>query len=191
VTDKPARTADLGGCLTRLAWTEDAVRAINDLSCRLAVIESPGPDRAELLAEATLLTSNIVHQLRSTLDNFVRELVILNGVAAPTRDNAFPIRRVDNSPSRKKLKTCLAGVSPKHVDVITDCQPWKWDDPAAHPLERLEELWNTDKHNLLQLVDSLPAPLEVGGRAGRTPHAPRCGLHRRNRARVRACASRR
>lgn len=146
-------SADLSGPLARVQWAEHGVRDLNESARQYALIFDRDPKAGEaLLLRAALQASNIVHQLRAALDNLVWDLVILNE-QEPTRANAFPIRTVNNSDSRRDVAKRLAGVDAQHVDVIESLQPWHpWqgeDDLDIHPLEQLEELWNVDKHRVL------------------------------------------
>jgi len=155
---------DFTTCTARLAWCELAVRDLNELSRQHALTVgdasiSPEGDTSLLMGGA-ILASNAVHQLRSTLDNLVRLLVVWNG-ETPSRVNAFPIVEVDNANGRKTFKRRLANVNSAHVAIIDRCQPYH--DPNGHPLLLLETLWNTDKHHVLGLIGAEEAVLPFAG----------------------------
>jgi hypothetical protein len=72
------RTASLAGPNARLRWAEARVQDLNEMSRQYALTLGE-VDPAETLLDASLLTSNIVHQLCSSLDNLVWQLVLLAG----------------------------------------------------------------------------------------------------------------
>jgi hypothetical protein len=118
------RQADLAGCIARIEWAEHAVRELNGLALERATMDDDEPvDDGSLLVRAALLASNVVHQLRSTLDNLVWQLVILNGEEPDSR-NAFPIFAVHNSKSRSEMAKKVRGTHKKHAALIEECQPY-------------------------------------------------------------------
>jgi len=102
---------------------------------------------------------NIVHQLRSTLDNLVWQLVILNQCRprGGIRGNCFPILLSEDPNFRfaKNTKNSLRGVEPTHRTAIQRLQPYEHPSgipPAENPIKLLSGLSNRDKHQELQLL---------------------------------------
>jgi len=155
---------DLSECLARVDWAERAVREINALGRQHAWVfqsDRAATDGPPLLMRARLTSSNVVHQLRSALDNLVWQLVIANG-REPSRANAFPIRS-DDPGGRRIFNDRLINVHEDHKAVIDRCQPWSWPRAARddHPLARLEAMWNADKHRVLAFAETRPERLEL------------------------------
>jgi hypothetical protein len=101
----------------------------------------------------------IVHDLRSALDQLVCQFVILNG-GVPDREHSFPVRGkepangfgvevrrewIDNGGRRRHGP--LFGVSDKAVALIERSQPYKGGNTSL--VSDLHELWNADKHQTL------------------------------------------
>ncbi len=113
-----------------------------------------------------IAASNIIHQLRATLDNLVWQLVILNRKEprGGPRGNSFPILFSDHDHHAfsQSTRNALCGVHPKHRALIEGLQPYK--HPAAgqpfgfHPLRLLRELSNEDKHQELKLAVGVHSP---------------------------------
>jgi hypothetical protein len=102
------------------------------------------------------MVGDFVHNLRSALDHFVWQLVLLDG-GKPSRESAFPVAthgqaywcvRKDGSPSIRDR--CLRGVSEAHRTRIDALQPYRAGEGAPeHALYLLNRLWNMDKHRVL------------------------------------------
>lgn len=95
-----------------------------------------------------LATGEIVHHLRSVLDNLVWQLVIANG-AVPDGDSEFPIAR-DYEWFDKVAPKKLRGVRPPVAALIRRLQPCHGRDreaAARHPLWVLNQLDIVDKHH--------------------------------------------
>jgi hypothetical protein len=90
-----------------------------------------------------------LHNLRSSLDHLVWQLVEQNG-GKPTGDTSFPILKVAPTPNRKGEKRppyIAGGVSSEALAVIDWAQPYQWEERyTEHPLWLLNQLWNIDKH---------------------------------------------
>lgn len=103
-----------------------------------------------------LLLGDFAHNLRSSLDHLVWQLVLL-AQAKPGRENQFPIAmsggaywcpRKDGTPGIRARS--LKGVSEKHRTMIDQTQPYTAGQLAKqHPLAILGDLSNVDKHRLL------------------------------------------
>jgi hypothetical protein len=118
-----------------------------------------------------VIVGDMVHNLRSALDHLVFELAFLGlrGKRIPER-TAFPVsgtRRNWNSPHVQN--DLLAGVMQKHRAMLYRAQPCYGlkDQPTPatsrrrkrHPATDLNNLWNEDKHRMIQLA--VAAPFEV------------------------------
>lgn len=167
-------TADFEGCFDRLKWVDHALRAFDE-EFRVWMLEhDPYPITVEYQAEADvhlfrlgthppparfgIITGNVIHQIRATLDNLIWQLVIANS-EEPTpgsRGNQFPIigDLKENRTFADYTSNSLAGVHPDYVAVIEGLQPYhnpEWG-PGLHPLALLADLSNTDKHQVLKLI---------------------------------------
>jgi hypothetical protein len=104
------------------------------------------------------IIGEIVHDLRSALEQLVWQLVLLNG-GKTRKSHTFPI--CDKEPSegfavemRRKWKSngrmCygpLCDISDDATTLIESCQPYK--GPNGVLLSQLHKLWNIDKHRTL------------------------------------------
>jgi hypothetical protein len=99
------------------------------------------------------IVGDVIHDLRSALDNLVWQLVIANG-CDPGRHNQFPIymkeaQFVDAVGRWKKAKRRagpLAGVAPHAWAEIYRLQPYRRAKPKFTALATLARLSNIDKH---------------------------------------------
>jgi hypothetical protein len=93
----------------------------------------------------SLIMGDALHNLRSTLDYLVCELVRVQG-NEPTTQTAFPI--FDNQELYQKGKARRTkGMSTVAVEAIDRIEPWR--DGEGHMLWRLHKLNNIDKHRIL------------------------------------------
>jgi hypothetical protein len=105
------------------------------------------------------MLGEIVHDLRSALDQLISQLVLLNG-GAPDYGHSYPIyatepkegfaevtRRQWTDKRGRKRHGPLFGVSDEALAVIEALQPYKRQDALL--LRRLHALWNIDKHEQL------------------------------------------
>ena len=123
------------------------------------VTTESAPDNDEYILKALLprdlflgysvSAGEIIHQLRSSLDHLLWQLVIANG-ARPDRFTGFPVAYKKAIYKRQGRK--IAGISGAAATLIEELQPFRSDDYASHPLYTLTELWNQDKHRLLLLT---------------------------------------
>ncbi len=68
--------------------------------------------------------------------------------AQPSTSTAFPIFRVDNGKTQKKIKTLTEGMRSDPITRIKDLQPYNAVDPDTDPLAILYDLSIEDKHRL-------------------------------------------
>jgi hypothetical protein len=100
------------------------------------------------LEELALIFSDIVGNLRSTLDYLVWQLVLLGG-RKPGRQTAFPIVKREKD-WRVQGGSALTGVSEEWAQLIEEMQPFqRFDRPDLHPLAILEHVNNITKHRFL------------------------------------------
>jgi len=118
------------------------------------------------------IVGDIVHNLRSCLDHLIYELAFL-GTRGGTRKpmpqrNAFPCSRTKaNWNGLYVRETLLAGVLEKHRALLYRAQPCHGRQDTTDPkilkrrsfsaFEDLNNLWNDDKHRMLQPVAMLPS----------------------------------
>jgi hypothetical protein len=100
------------------------------------------------LEDLSLIFSDIVGNLRSTLDYLVWQLVLLGGLK-PGRQTGFPIvRREKDWPVQGG--GALKGVPEEWAALIESMQPFhRFDRPDLHPLAILEHVNNLTKHRFL------------------------------------------
>jgi hypothetical protein len=100
------------------------------------------------LEDLSLIFSDIVGNLRSTLDYLVWQLV-LQGGRKPGRQTGFPIvKRARDWPVQGG--SALKGVAPEWAELIEAMQPFqRFDQPELHPLAILEHVNNLTKHRFL------------------------------------------
>lgn len=117
--------------------------------------------------QVPVIFGDALHNMRSLLDHVARLLVVANGgqpVDRPPGATAFPIHL--ERPNRRV--TINPGISAEAQAVVESLQPFLDPNPQQHPLWRLSELNNIDKHRLLHVtslsgaggVAFVPAPLD-------------------------------
>jgi hypothetical protein len=100
------------------------------------------------------IVGDILHELRSSLDWLVWQLVEENGAGEPGDNTGWPVLSVrptayKKGPTRGKHPPPYieGGVSDVALAVIDDAQPYQWEEAyAAHPLYVLHWLNIRDKH---------------------------------------------
>lgn len=112
-------------------------------------------------ARLGVIVSDVVHNLRSALDQLVWALTIHHQRRAPRepvgkrcwwRNVQFPICRYE-SDWRSEETRRLQGIRSDLRRLIKEEQPFaSGQDPDRHPLWVLQELWNRDKHRAVPLV---------------------------------------
>jgi hypothetical protein len=109
----------------------------------------------------SLLVGDYLFNLRSALDHLAWQLVLANN-AQPGQGTEFPIFK-DPAAYKKRVARKTAGMQPLVVAVIESLQPYQpWESGAFdHPLWRLHNLCNIDKHRTLLLTSTwLPETVE-------------------------------
>lgn len=103
--------------------------------------------------DITLIFGDFVHNLRSALDHHARALVIKGGGTPNDGPGGtmFPVIEVQpNKPFVVKSKE--GGPLAADLNLVESVQPYKADRPADHPLSRLSQLDNIDKHRRISVV---------------------------------------
>lgn len=99
---------------------------------------------ADIPAEICLLAGDAVYNMRAALDQTVWALARLKGIPTGTQ---FPIIEVWNSEGRRRFKRQVVGVPDAAFHEIQTLQPYHRGDAfKSHPLWRLDEICNLDKH---------------------------------------------
>jgi len=94
-----------------------------------------------------LIAGDAVYNMRAALDQTVWALAALNGIPGKTQ---FPIIEVWNSDGRKRFERQVSGVPDAAFCEIQALQPYHRGDAfKSHPLWRLDEMCNLDKHRRL------------------------------------------
>jgi hypothetical protein len=101
------------------------------------------------------IVGDYVHNLRSSLDHLIWQIVLGRGIT-PDKRNEFPIygnrtefvRRVER-PFLAGKPSALYGVGERTFARIEVLQPYHAPDPLRHGLGILQALSNTDKHRVL------------------------------------------
>lgn len=115
-----------------------------------------------------LIVGDCVHNLRTSLDHLVWQLVLLNG-GTPTTSNMFPICDTHGAWVGQLKRDRLCGVSLRAKTLIEGLQPYVSATNA--PLWVLSELENIDKHRTLlsasaMLIGQRVTFVEPDGRVG-------------------------
>lgn len=105
--------------------------------------------KAEPPIKLSLITGDIIHNLRSALDHLIYQLIVING-KTPNKNSAFPIytRKADfDTDGHKKIN----GIGAAATTIIKAIKPYK--EGNLH-LWQLSQLDNADKHRLIITVGS-------------------------------------
>lgn len=97
----------------------------------------------------SLTAGEALHQLRSSLDHVIHQLVIANGQEQrlSTR-HQFPIFTFEDG-YRQRGRNMIAGVAPAAEHLIESLQPFRRGRGPQDPFRVLQALNNTDKHRIL------------------------------------------
>lgn len=98
------------------------------------------------------IAGDVVHNLRSSLDYIIEELVKKNG-HTPTFQHQFPICVSPDGFSQAIRKGRVYGIIDRAVRAIEGFQPYQVNPEARHrhPLAHLHTLSNRDKHHMLAI----------------------------------------
>ena len=109
-------------------------------------------DEPETLYEYSVVVGEVAHNLRSSLDHLVWQLVIANG-ETPDRRNAFPIIS-EESDYRKQSESKLRGLTDGQRQTIEGVQPFGDSTNIGPHLGMLHAICNIDKHRHLNVVST-------------------------------------
>lgn len=122
---------------------------------REAIIYIAGPEPP---LRFSVMAGEVIHQLRSSLDHLVSQLVIAGG-HQPNRRHQFPIRDTREEFEASRKRGDIKGVSASATIEIERRQPYyNKEDIRMHPLWLLRELDDADKHRLLVVVSAAAKP---------------------------------
>ncbi len=97
--------------------------------------------------DMAILCGDILHNLRTSLDQLVTQLAIANG-ASSQKSHSFVISVDEKRFLSNAKKGSFSGLSKDMVEEIKNSQPFKAKTPEEHHLEVLRVLNNIDKHAL-------------------------------------------
>ena len=99
-------------------------------------------------ADIYLSLADLIYNLRSGLDQLAWQLALL-GNPAPSRDVMFPIHSDQSQKAEERFQRLVRDMPCEAVAVIKDLQPYRGGASYRdHPLWRLNELSNIDKHRV-------------------------------------------
>jgi hypothetical protein len=129
-------------------------------------VQEPNPDARETILRVvgpdpplrfSVVAGEVIHQLRSSLDHLLWQLVLAND-NAPSHFHQFPIsdspQEYKTARDRKRIK----GVSNTAAVLIESCQPYHGTDFRMHPLHILREMDDANKHRLLVVMSANAEP---------------------------------
>ena len=96
--------------------------------------------------EIPLLLGELAYNLRSSLDQLAWQLALLSG-HTPLRATAFPIHSDRTKGSEDRFRRVTWDIPCEAIEIIKSLQPYERGNGFdGHPLWRLNELCNIDKH---------------------------------------------
>ena len=101
-----------------------------------------------------VMTGEIVHHLRSSLDHLITALVIRNGVD-PTFQHQFPICTSEQDFEKACKKGQIRGISENAKKLVRSVQPFVAPTPSSTILNVIAKFDNADKHRLLVVVTAI------------------------------------
>lgn len=181
--------ASLVGIRQKIKRADQHIRTLSQLArafrkackCRVVIDFDPNTEthtyrikmirRGRVPRKFSIIAGEAIHQLRSSLDHLVSQLVILNG-KTPTRWHAFPIFA---QPPTKKQKPAfegmIKGIPPAAKTAIESLQPYHRATPHGNLfLVVLRELDNAYKHRSVWIVGGALSGygrVDVGVRPGK------------------------
>lgn len=139
------------GSRAKLARAEELILQFNQDAATFLALPASALTEEPPPARLGALLGDIVHNLRSSLDHVVHQLIMEQTGKEPTyRTYEFPIFCHENQ-FDETLNRKLRDVSDEAVELIKDVQPFQSDPPKASPLHTLQDLSTIDRHSLLTL----------------------------------------
>lgn len=108
----------------------------------------------------SVVTGEIVHHMRSSLDHMVCALVTHNG-GTPGRYHQFPICTTKEAFKQACSRDYIKGIGPTAKQIIKDVQPFTSATPDDTVLFVVSEYDNADKHRLLTVLTSIATVGEI------------------------------
>ena len=147
----------------------------DDFKSRETIVKIAKP-RA-LFIEYSITVGEIVHQMRSALEQLIWKMVP-NPKEGTTGFPVFDLERRDPANPDKRYYDrhgvrMIKGINPKAATIIRGLQPFATGSDQR--LHLLNEMWNRDKHRLLNLTTVLPLAISFyyaypDGRSERGPY---------------------
>lgn len=134
-----------------------------------SIISVVGPEPPLRFA---VITGEIVHQLRSSLNHLVCQLFTVNTKRSAGRDLQFPICDTCSLYKRACRRGQIEGISATAADLIEGCQPYHYvergESIESNKFRILREVDDADKHRLMMIVIPKtggpdPTELKIGG----------------------------
>jgi hypothetical protein len=113
---------------------------------------------ARVPVEVSIIVGEALHQLRSCLDHVTWQCASLHGDTEPHKHCSFPIHTTREAFRAGVNK--LHGLTTQDIALLEFVQPFAIDSYREHPLFRLRELNNADKHRRLSVVSAISGPQE-------------------------------
>ena len=136
------------------AFIEDNYQIVSkpDADPSTSIISIVGPDPP---LRFPVIVGEIVHQLRSSLDHVIWQLVLANG-KLPNRNHQFPICDSSEKFEKARKRRNIRGITPAAASLIEESQPYwqirRGQRLASSKLRILREVNDTDKHRLMMIV---------------------------------------
>lgn len=102
----------------------------------------------------SVITGEIIHHLRSSLDHVIHSLLVHRGVK-PTIHHQFPICTTEKAFKEAINRTRIKGVGPTAKKKIQSVQPFTTPHPDDTVLHVVSEYNNIDKHRLLVVLGAV------------------------------------
>lgn len=125
----------------------------------------------------SVITGEIVHHMRSSLDHLIHALVVNNG-AKPTLQHQFPICTTEKAFKQACERGQISNVGANARRLICSVQPFTTPTPDDTILYVVSQYDNTDKHRLLVVVTAvadLDKTVTIGTNKALSETAGRCG----------------
>ncbi len=97
----------------------------------------------------SVIAGEIIHQSRSALDHVIWDLIIANGGKPQEGLSGFPVFW-EEVKYKKRVDGMIGGINEQARKIIDGLQPLG-PDYKSDPLYLLNEMWNRDKHRLLNM----------------------------------------
>lgn len=108
----------------------------------------------------SVVTGEIVHHMRSSLDHIICALVVQNG-GTPTHLHQFPICKTTDAFKKACERSYIKGVGSTAKQIIKDVQPFTSPTPDDTVLFVVSQYDNADKHRLLTVLTSIATVGEI------------------------------